>query len=212
MAGRAHLGHCLIVDDHPLFCDALEFALGTLEPECKIQRASRFADAKSLLTREQPFDLVLLDLMLPDAQGLTALAVLRAELPYARLVLISAREEEGVVRSALSCGADAFLGKSQSMTQIVENLRLIMQGQRIFPPLKQPIDPLGGAQTAIAGLSPAQLRILIALADGRLNKQIAHDLQIAEPTVKSHLSSIFKKLGVSNRTQAVLVARQLLPS
>lgn len=202
-------GKALIVDDHPLYCSALAVGLAQLNPACQIEIAGNVADARAILARDAAFDLVMLDLMMPDSHGLSVLSEMRSKLPAARIVIVSSREEAGVVQSALSMGADGFIGKSTAMPELVEKLHRISVGHVDDP--VQDKSAVGNGRETLAGLSPAQMRILVAMADGRLNKQIAHDLNLAEPTVKSHLSAIFRKLGVGNRTQAILVARALLP-
>tara|TARA_R100000935_G_C2841201_1_gene171145 strand:+ start:6818 stop:7459 length:642 start_codon:yes stop_codon:yes gene_type:complete len=201
----------LIIDDHPLFAEAVKYGAAQSWPDCRVEISVSFGDAQSRLCEGEKFDLILLDLMLPDAHGPSGLAILREALPGARIVLMSGREEDGVVRSARSYGADGFIGKSTTMLEFSEKLRRIIWGEKLFPALTSKAGDPSELDHRVADLSPAQLRILMAVADGRLNKQIAYDLNLAEPTVKSHLSTIFKKLGVSNRTQAVLVARELLP-
>lgn len=203
------MDHILVIDDHPLFMDALSAAIRLVIPDHQIDYAATFEEGRTLCASDRRFDLILLDLMLPDANGMTGLSTIRASQPEARIALVSGREESGVIRSARSFGADAFIGKSCSMSEFSEKLRRVMWGENVFPAL-----PDTGSERAlhtIAGLSPAQMRILVAVADGQLNKQIAYDLDLSEATVKSHLTSIYRKLGVSNRTQAVLLAREMLP-
>ncbi len=204
-------GRALIIDDHPLYSDALSVGLASLNANCQVEIATSVTQARRVLERESHFDLVMLDLILQEATGLSMLGELREHLPHARIVVISSREESGVVSSALAMGADGFIGKSTTMPEIVEALRRIALGLP-HAGSKLGAPPAAPETDRIAGLSPAQMRILVALADGRLNKQIAFDLGLAEPTVKSHLSAIFKKLGVTNRTQAILVARAMLPA
>jgi len=202
--------YVLIIDDHPLFMDAMSAAIRLTIPEHQIDYAATFEEGKAKCASGQLFDLILLDLMLPDANGMSGLSTIRACQPDARIALVSGREETGVIRSARSFGADAFIGKSCSMSEFSEKLRRVMWGEAVFPAL-----PDSGLQDrsvgTVADLSPAQMRILVSVADGQLNKQIAYDLSLSEATVKSHLTSIYRKLGVSNRTQAVLLAREMLP-
>lgn len=201
----------LIVDDHPLYSDALRVALSSLNPDGEAEVATDIADARGMLAGDGEFDLVLLDLVVGEGSGLSLIAEARARHPDCRIVVVSSREEHGAVQSAREMGADGFIGKSSALPEIVEALRSLSMAQPAVEERASLAQDEGSGQR-IAGLSPAQMRILVALADGRLNKQIAFDLGLAEPTVKSHLSAIFKKLGVNNRTQAILVARALTPS
>lgn len=204
------MNQILVIDDHPLFRDALSSAIQLVIPDNQIHYASTFQEGKSLLAGGIAFDLVLLDLMLPDANGMSGLATVRASQPNARIVLVSGREEDGVIRSARSFGADAFIGKSCSMADFASKLQQVLWGNRVFPPVEDDAASRRALQ-GVADLSAAQTRILLAVADGKLNKQIAYDFNLSEATVKSHLTSIYRKLGVFNRTQAVLLARELLP-
>lgn len=201
----------LVVDDHPLYCAALSTALAHMNPNGRIDLASNADEARKFLKSGNDYDLVMIDLMLPGSLGLSLLTDAREQRPKARIVVISAREEPGVIQSTLRMGADGFIGKSLSMPQMIEKLHAIALGK-----IEYPVEPQTRrrvpSQPELADLSPAQMKILVAMADGRLNKQIAFDLGLAEPTVKSHLSAIFKKLGVNNRTQAILVAQSLLPA
>ncbi len=204
-------GAALVVDDHPLYCSALSSALTHLNPDARIDVASSAEEARLLLSRDTVYDLVMIDFMLPGSLGLSLLTDARAIQPNARIVVISGREEEGVVQSALRMGADGFIGKSLAMADVIEKVHAIATGRPDASVGPEP-EYKTAKQSPLADLSPAQMRILVAMADGRLNKQIAFDLGLAEPTVKSHLSAIFRKLGVNNRTQAVLVAQSLLPA
>lgn len=201
----------LIVDDHPLYCDALKLALEGINPKAEVKAATTIADAHIYLDKGDPPEMLIMDLMLPDAEGLNGFLSVQKRLTNTKIVIISGREEPSIVRALQSAGADAFIGKSMAMKDMVAKLRQVMWGEAIFPDFDRADAATKRQSELIDDLSPAQIRILAALADGRLNKQIAYDLEIAEATVKSHLTAIFKKLGVSNRTQAILVARQILP-
>ncbi|WP_300379056.1 response regulator transcription factor [Henriciella sp.] len=209
MPPKVEIGICLVVDDHPLFGEALAIGVARIDPDCEVLHAASFGQAQRILERQPNIDLVLLDLMLPDVLGLRALSTFRAELPLAKLIMVSGREEDAVIRTAMACGADGFIGKSQPLEQLIAQLERVLLGEHVFPATGRS-DRTDRSSQVTAGLSPAQLRILVALADGRLNKQIAHDLDLAEATVKSHLSAIFRKLGVNNRSQAILMARELI--
>lgn len=198
--------HILVADDHPMCATALGMAARTVDPGITKDCVTTLAEAEAQVRRTD-YDLILLDLMLPDVQGFAGLAVLRAIRPAATIAIVSGREEPAVVAQAQALGAKGFIPKSSSIDQMVGAIRALLDGQSWLPE--------GIAETSLSDhrvdlaervgtLSIAQLRVLRAIVNGHQNKQIAYDLQLAEPTVKSHLSAIFRKLGVSNRTQAVL--------
>ncbi len=148
--------------------------------------------------------------MLPDAQGLEGLAAIRAVRPRTSVAVVSSRDDPAVIRRAIAMGARGFLSKTAPLGDMVSAIGVLLAGERWLPPaLLEPVEPSaeGRAAARVGELSSAQLRVLRAMADGRQNKQIAWDLPLAEPTVKSHLATIFRKLEVLNRTQATLALR-----
>lgn len=197
----------LIVDDHPIVSAALTLAARAADPRVRVDTAATLAAAEAR-GRGDPPTLVLLDLMLPDAQGFAGLALLRALWPDTPVAIVSSREEETVMSRALGLGAAGFIPKSAAMDRMVAAIRSLLARGRWLPEgaSARPA-PLDGAAARIGTLSAAQLRVLRAVADGSQNKRIAYDLDLAEATIKSHLASIFRKLGVTNRTQAVLALR-----
>lgn len=207
----------LIVDDHPLVSTALTLAARAADPEVRVDTAATLAEAEARGRGDQP-TLVLLDLMLPDAQGFAGLALLRALWPGTPVAIVSSRDEEAVRSRALGLGAAGFIPKSAPMDRMVLAIRALLTRGR-WPADDAPAAPAprdgangseaGGREAAdrIGTLSAAQLRVLRAVANGAQNKRIAYDLDLAEATVKSHLAAIFRKLGVGNRTQAVLALR-----
>ncbi len=152
--------------------------------------------------------LVLLDLILPDASGFSALLELQQLLPDRPIAMISSRTDAHTIALARAFGCAGYLSKSDPLHRLVETIEALSAGQTAFPPGSNDVRETADVErfrTRIASLSPAQLRVLLALADGRLNKQIAADMGLTEGTVKQHFSSIFKKLGVHNRSQALLL-------
>mgnify|MGYP002652231716 FL=1 len=125
------------------------------------------------------------------------------------MAVVSASEDAPVVRHALGLGAAGFIPKSSSLPQMVEAIAAILAGDSWAPDVPEADDDLAGR---VASLTPSQLRILEGLKAGRLNKQIAFDLGVSEATIKAHLTSVFRKLGVQNRTQAVILAKSLDPA
>ena len=209
----------LIADDHPLCVAALSMAAQAIDPTMLVDTAGSLADAETCARAHRP-DLVLLDLMLPDVQGFAGLALMRALVPGVPVAIVSSRDE--VMGQAIALGAHGYLSKASPLDRMIAAIRVLLSGGRWLP--EGMIDALTDGPTharpdlgtvdlagRVGSLSVAQLRVLRAIADGRQNKQIAHDLQLAEPTVKSHLAAIFRKLGVANRTQAVLAFRTLEP-
>lgn len=198
--------HILVADDHPMCATALGMAARAVDASITKDCVTTLAEAEELVRRTD-YDLILLDLMLPDVQGFAGLAMLREIRPAATIAIVSGREEPAVVAQSQALGAKGFIPKSSSIEQMVAAIRALLDGQNWLP------DGIGDAlpedrrvdlAERMGTLSIAQLRVLRAIVNGHQNKQIAYDLQLAEPTVKSHLSAIFRKLGVSNRTQAVL--------
>lgn len=198
----------LIADDHPLFVSALTMATRAVDSTVAIETAPTMAEAERL-AGAGPHALVLLDLMLPDVHGFAGLALLRALQPTTPIAIVTSRDEPGVARQALALGAKGFIGKGTELEGIVAAIRVLLGGGQWFPDATALDDNADhDAQLArVAELSVAQLKVLRRMADGLQNKQIAFELGIAEPTVKSHLVAVFKKLGVTNRTQAVLALR-----
>lgn len=202
----------LIADDHPLCASALTMAAHAIDPAILVDAAGTLTQAEACARAARP-DLVLLDLMLPDVQGFAGLALIRNLVPGVPIAIVSSRDEEPVVRQAIALGARGFLSKAAPLDRMVAAIRVLLEGGQWFPDgvLGEPGAAADDAAVRVGALSVAQLRVLRAIADGRQNKQIAFDLQLAEPTVKSHLGAIFRKLGVSNRTQPVLALHALEP-
>ncbi len=197
----------LIVDDHPLIFGAMQLAVGPLFERPQFEFASTISEASALILAKSP-RLILLDLTLPDANGLEGVFRLRAQRPQAHLVVISGRDDRMTVALLRALGVDGFISKSQSLMDIPRLISAALAGEPVFPSFGEP----GSAGCAIAALTPAQGRVLAAVATGKLNKQVAFELGVSESTVKSHLFTIFRKIGVLNRTQASLLFSSLSES
>jgi DNA-binding NarL/FixJ family response regulator len=208
----------LIVDDHPLFREALKGAVSASCAECEFVEAESVATLFAALEQHPRLDLLLLDLNLPGSYGFCALAHLRGSRPELPVIVVSATDDPRTVRQALALGAQAFVSKSADATSIGREVAAVLRG-----------DPSGTAELAagtelepdeaaldlaqrLAQLTEQQFRVFGMLCMGHLNKHIAYELQITEATVKAHMTAILRKLGAANRTQAVLLAGQLLPA
>ncbi len=209
-------GRVLIADDHPLVRDALRLVIQARWPALIIDEAGSVSEIEKVANRHGDYKLVLLDLMLPDAHGFSGLIFLKKLMEKTPVVVISSRHDAQTMASARILGAAGFIPKSAPLQQMTLAFERAMGGETHFPAAAQDASNgsvnIAEAGRKIANLSAAQLRILLALADGKLNKQIANDMKITEATVKAHLTAIFRKLGVHNRTQAILAAQPLLES
>lgn len=206
----------LIADDHPLFRLALKQALQSIAPEATLFEAESLGSARTRLESDPELDLLLLDLHLPDGDGLMGLASFRAEFPSVAVVMISASEDPAMIRSALALGAAGYIPKRASLDELGHALSVILACESFVPDdiramLEQLPEPSADERLAerLAALTPQQFRVLGLVAEGKLNKQIADRLGIQERTIKAHLSLIFQKLGVRNRTQASVLLRSL---
>ena len=198
----------VVADDHPLFRAALRSAVDKAAPGAEVVECASLAEAKAAMVAG-PVDLLLLDLKLSDSEGMAGLAAVRAEQPTVPVAVVSASEDAPVVRHALGLGAAGFIPKSSSLPHMVEAIAAILAGDSWAPDVPKTDYDLAAR---VASLTPSQLRILEGLKAGRLNKQIAFDLGVSEATIKAHLTSVFRKLGVHNRTQAVILAKSLDPA
>ena len=203
----------LVADDHPLFREALKGAVARLLPGARLVESDS-ADALFASAEAHPeADLLLMDLNMPGAHGFSALVHLRGAQPLLPVIVVSAREEAGVVRRALEHGAAGFIPKSSSPATIREAIAAVLEGGHWSPPQADHGDGLAPEEADVAQrireLTPQQFRVLGMLGTGLLNKQIAHALGVSEATVKAHMTAILRKLGANNRTQAVLMAGRL---
>jgi len=201
----------LLADDHPLIREGLALAARVALPDLAIDSVGSIAEAEAAIAQNGGYRLVLLDLMLPDAQGFSGFLRLQQLLGAVPIVIVSARQKPELVETARLLGATGYLSKGMPLDQTLSALRTVLAGGTVFPPMVFEADAGRGAMRArVAALSGAQLRVLIALASGRLNKQIAGELGVTEATIKAHLTAIFRKLGVNNRTQAILAMQPLM--
>ena len=203
----------IIADDHPLFRGALREAVNGLFQNVEIAEAGSFDEINKLLGRDGDVDLILLDLAMPGVRGFSGLMCLRAQHPSVPVVIVSANEDPAVICRCMHFGAAGFIPKTLGVDQMREAVSRVLAGEEWTPP---DIDLEHGtdAQTAdlmarLATLTPQQVRVLMMLSEGLLNKQIAYELTVSEATVKAHVSAILQKLGVESRTQAVIAAAKI---
>lgn len=204
----------LIADDHPLYRDALRGALSLSLPELNLIEASDLQQTVDTLQSHQDIDLLLLDLNMPGSCDLFGLIHIRKLFPDLPIAVVSGVDDRQVVAKIINIGAMGFVPKTTSAGKIAEAVVAMLAGDLWIPDNYgselDTIDPNFSVLTdKVASLTPAQYKVLCYLRDGLLNKQIAYNLDIATATVKAHITAMFRKLGINNRTQAVLIASQL---
>ena len=203
----------VIADDHPLVRDALRQTIAQDMADAVFHEAASLAEAETAIRDLGTPDLVLLDLHMPGMRGFTGLAYLRSQFPETPVAMISATTDPRIMRQAIDYGASGFIPKSAPMDEIRNAVREILAGNSWLPGNMDEVPKTAAEDAVLAGrlatLTPQQLRVLGMLSEGKLNKQIAYDLDISEATVKSHVSAILQKLDVNSRTQAVILAGRL---
>ncbi|WP_119306304.1 LuxR C-terminal-related transcriptional regulator [Cohaesibacter haloalkalitolerans] len=202
----------LIVDDHPLFCDALCMTLQAVSSIRSIHTVNSLQDALDIIIEHDSPDLIVLDLNLPDVQGLDGLLRLR-NTTRSPIVVISSMADNRIISSVIHTGASGFIPKHSNRSIFQKAIETLAEGKKFIPAgyvLLENSPALSEDETIkrMASLTNQQGRILQLICEGKLNKQIAFDLSIAETTVKAHVTAIMRKLGVQSRTQAVLMAKK----
>jgi len=205
----------VIADDHPLFRGALRAAVSGQFAAAEIAEAGTFEDVVAELERGGDADLVLLDLAMPGVRGFSGLMFLRAQYPSVPVVVVSANDDPAVIRRCMEFGASGFIPKTLGVDTMRAAVARVLEGGVWTPP---DVDLSGRPDAAtadligrLASLTPQQVRVLMMLSEGLLNKQIAYGLGVSEATVKAHVSAILQKLGVESRTQAVIAAAKIEP-
>src|SRR2546423_6744701 len=203
----------VIADDRPLFRGALREAVSGLFADAAIAEAGSFDDAAALLDKDGDVDLVLLDLTMPGVRGFSGLMYLRAQYPSVPIVVVSGNDDPEVIRRCMDFGASGFIPKTLGIEAMRAAIARVLEGGVWTPP---DVDLGAASDTQTAGLmrrlgslTPQQVRVLMMLSEGLLNKQIAYELGVSEATVKAHVSAILQKLGVESRTQAVIAAAKI---
>ncbi len=216
----------LIADDHGLFRKGCTLLLEELAPEAEITEAADFEQTQKILKNDDSFDLILLDLKMPGLDEIEGIKRVRQLAPATPLVILSALDDPYYAQRAMDCGAAGFIPKSSNHTVIHSALKMIMAGGNYVPPAlmskssskttrptassSRPVDNLDSAAKTI--LTPRQLDVMRHLSQGKSNKNIATALGLSEGTVKVHVAAILKTLKADNRTQAVLLASNMLES
>ena len=200
----------VIADDHPLVRGALAQAVSGAAPGAEILEAGDLEGVTRIFSAGEDVDLILLDLAMPGVRGFSGLMYLRAEHPEVPVVVVSGNEDRGVMRRCIDFGASGFVPKTTPMEGMREAVRKVLEGGIWTPPdvdLSAPADKeTADLVRRMASLTPQQVRVLMMVSAGLLNKQIAYELKVSEATVKAHVSAILTKLGVESRTQAVITA------
>lgn len=204
-------GWALVIDDHPLFCDALELTLRSVANFAKVVTADSLVSAMDRLRNDTPPSLILLDLNLPDVDGLDGLMRLKRTAEDTPVIIVSSMTDNSIIANSIIAGAQGFVPKHSHRSVFRDAIQTIAAGE-IYKPSGF-VEGNGNEErednlTRLSSLTNQQARILDLICEGKLNKQIAFDLSIAETTVKAHVTAIMRKLGVQSRTQAVLVAQE----
>ena len=211
---KAQPTHALVVDDHPLFCDAMTLTLTSIADFAEVDTAGTLNDALAKI-EAKPIDFIILDLHLPDVNGLDGLVRLRRAAPKAAIMIASSLADHRMISHAIKAGANGYVPKHSQRSVFRRAVDSIVAGKTFVPEgYIDPEDDSAGrtapvdALERLSTLTNQQARILSLICEGRLNKQIAYELSIAETTVKAHVTAIMRKLGVQSRTQAVLIAQE----
>ena len=214
----------LLVDDHSLFREGLVLLITQGFPQLQLQQAGDIAEAMRQLEAHPDTELLLLDLALPDSAGTSGLIHLREHAPHVTIVVLSADDSPETVLAAIDAGAAGFIPKTARSGVMQQALRTVLAGGVYLPSavllaprdsvadsaaVAAAFDPPAADADVVTGLTPRQTDVLRLLIEGKPNKLICRELDLAESTVKTHLASIFRRLGASSRTQAVVAAARM---
>ena len=190
----------VLIDDHPLFRQALAATVGQIAGAIAIGQYETIAEAKAALASNRPVCLILLDLKLPDSQGMSGLLSLKAEYPDIAVGIVSARDDPETVQTAQACGAAGFISKAAGVEELSAAIEALLAGEGWFPETQ--------CDESRVPVTPTQSRILDGVRRGLMNKQIAYETRLSESTVKYHLTGLFRKFGVQTRAQLLALARE----
>ena len=205
-------GWALVIDDHPLFCDALELTLRSVANFSKVVTADSLVSALDRLENKSPPALILLDLNLPDVDGLDGLMRLKRVAEHTPIIIVSSMTDNSIIANSIVAGAQGFVPKHSHRSVFLDAIQTIVAGE-IYKPAGF-VEGNGNESrednlSRLSSLTNQQAHMLDLICEGKLNKQIAHEFSIAESTVKAHITAILRKLNVQNRTQAVVIAKQV---
>lgn len=209
LAGETVL-RLLVVDDHPLFREALASAIALAFPKAELHEADGIRAACDILGQNPAIDLTLLDLSMQGVTGFDGLDTIRARFPRVPILIVSGLTEPRIMQEAVRHGAAGFVPKAVDKATLTRAISEVLGGALFMPPDLAPAPvPARSADKApvaerVARLTPQQMRVLAMIRQGKLNKQIAHELQVGDSTVKAHVSEILRKLEVISRTQIVI--------
>jgi DNA-binding NarL/FixJ family response regulator len=203
----------LIVDDHKIFCDGLRLILTRLEPRPEVLEAASGQSALTLAEANSDLDLLMLDINLPDEDGVDVLLRLAKKFPSLPIIMLTATENRNLVRRCFEAGASGYIPKTASAEIMLNAIRLVMSGGIYVPPSMIMSGPANGAAVNDSsnggrGLTERQKQVLEQLKQGITNRQIAERLGVSEATVKVHISAILKTLGLRSRVEAALLAQR----
>lgn len=206
----------IIADDHPLFRGALRQAVLSKLANAEVSEVGSLEELGAQLALAKDTDLVMLDLTMPGVQGFSGLLFLRADHPGIPVIVVSANDDPAVIRRCVAFGASGFLPKTSDVETMGEAVETVLAGQ-VWTPPGVDMSAAEDSETTdmvrrLSTLTPQQVRVLMMLSSGLLNKQIAYELGVSEATVKAHVSAILTKLNVDSRTQAVIAASRIAGS
>jgi DNA-binding NarL/FixJ family response regulator len=203
----------VIADDHPLFRGALREAVAVQFACAEIAEAGTLDEVAAHIGRGGEVDLILLDLTMPGVRGFSGLTYLRAQYPTVPIVVVSANDHPVVIRRCMDLGTSGFIPKTLGIDAMRHAIRCVLEGGVWTPPdvdlTVAPDTETAALMARLMSLTPQQVRVLMMLSEGLLNKQIAYELGVSEATVKAHVSAVLQKLGVDSRTQAVIAASKI---
>lgn len=204
----------LIADDHPLFRMALKNTLSSFSDDVDILEASTMSEAQQLA--DDDLDLILLDLSMPETSGFSGVLSMRSQVPSVPVVIVSAMEDLETVRSAAQYGAMGFIPKTTSPEIMAKAIEVVLDGGKYWPseeatqaPSMESRQRRADFEDKLGRLTPSEMKVLSFMCEGMTNKLIAYELDIKESTVKTHVTSLLRKMDVFNRTQAVLAAKEM---
>jgi len=201
--------HIHVADDHPLFRSAILEVIKTYYPEARVSQSRDLDNTIQELSLHPETDLLLLDIHMPGSQDLFGLILIREKFPSIPVAIISADDKVSTVSRAVGHGACGYIPKSCTPQLIYQAIESMLNGNRWVPEaFHSNITPIKSEDRDLAAkvttLTPQQYRVLCFMREGWLNKQIAYEMGLTEATIKAHISAIFRKLGITNRTQTVI--------